>query len=210
MQINLLPGQIERRRQRLFWQGLKKTLLIFIALWLFLGLFFAFFSFKANAFKKRLSRIDVDWRATEPMLKEREELLKQKKELDEFLVFIKEYFKKGLLWSEKLRLFSRLVPQEVWLSEISLRKDSREGQEVMSLEVSASVSYLKTDEELLDKINSFTEELKGNEEFFKDFQNLSLGEINKAGGSEKAMNFRFSLSGKPSAYGDKTKSNLKE
>ncbi len=194
MQINLLPGQLEKRKTAALWQGLKKMLFAFIFLWLFLGGALVFLASNISAFKKRISKLQADWRTTEPMLKERDHLIKERQGLGEFLLFINKHLKKGVLWSEKLAAFSGLVPEEIWLNEISLK---REGQDA-SLEVWASVSYLKSDEEMLNKINSFIEEIKKDNAFFKDFQSLSLFEINKAGGAvEKVMNFRFSLSLKP-------------
>lgn len=197
MKIDLLPKELKTKRSPLFNVGLslKGLLMGFVFFWLLLGIVTLFITRKNNYFKKGLARIEADWKNTEPLLKQREAFLKRKQELDSFLILLKEAFKRDIFWSEKLNALTYIVPKEVWLKEIYFRK---EGQEQMVLDIWAAVSYLKSDEGLLDKINNFVEEIKKDSNFFKDFQNLALLEINKAGSSAGAegntMDFKLSLS----------------
>lgn len=194
MQINLLPEQLKKKKTTQVIQDIKKLILSFVVVWLILGSLWLILTLTIGGFKKKLSKIDVDSKTTESLLKDIDTLIQHKKELNEFLIFLKQHFKKGISWSEKLTSLASLVPEEIWLNEIFLRKEKKEEKENTFLDVWASVGYLKTDEEMLDKINSFAELIKNDNVFFKDFDNLSLFEIRKAGDKEKFMNFKFSLS----------------
>ncbi len=192
MRINLLPEELRPRKLVIAVSpNLKKMAVGFLLFWLILGAFSFFLMSKINYLKKTISKLEADWKNTEPLTKERDALIKRKKELNGFLALLKEGFKRDIFWSKNLAAFANLVPQEVWLKEISLQQN-------VALNVGASVSYLKTDEELLNKINSFIEGLRKDSAFFKDFQNLVLLEINKAGGSnQNIMDFKLRLSLRP-------------
>ena len=194
MSINLLPEQLKKKRPIEFREDFKSLILRFIFVWLILGVLWLILVFKISDYKRKLTQTEANWRDTQPLLEEKDRLTQHKKELNEFLAFLKQYVKKGISWSEKLTSLSQLVPEEVWFNEISLRKETKEDKENIFLDVLASVGYLKTDEEMLSKINDFIERIKKDSLFFKDFQNLSLFEITKGTGKEKFMNFKFSLS----------------
>ncbi len=192
MRINLLPEELRPRTLTIALSlNLKKMAVGFLLFWLILGALSFFLGHKINYLKKTISKIEADWKNTEPLTKERDALIKHKKELNGFLALLREGFKRDIFWSEKLAAFASLVPQEVWLKEISLEQN-------IALNVGASVGGLKTDEELLNKINSFIEGIRKDSAFFKDFQNLVLLEINKAGGSsQNIMDFKLRLSLRP-------------
>jgi len=194
MQINLLPEQLNIRKTKELKQDLKALALRFVYIWLILGILWFSLSLRSGYFKRKLSSINVELKTTESLMKEADILIKRKTELNEFLAFLKGHVKKGVFWSEKLKDLSRLIPAEAWLNEISLKKETKEDREDKFLDILASVGYLKSDEEMLDKINNFIEQLKKDSSFFKDFDNLSLSQITKGQGKEKFMNFRFSLS----------------
>jgi len=197
MQINLLPGYLKKKKTLELWQRLKRIFFVFIVLWFILGGLVVFLKSKNNDFKKRIAKIKDDWKVTEPLMKEREVLIQQKKELSDFLVFIDQHLKKDILWSEKLTELSRIIPSEIWLRGLSLKKGTENKQEFSFLDLEASIGYLKSDEEMLTKINDFVERLKGDKEFFSDFENLSLSAIQKEEGGERVMNFRLTLPLKP-------------
>lgn len=193
MYVNLLPERLKERKAARFWKQLKGILFGFLILWLTIGSLYIFLRIKIGGCKKKLSQIENDWRVTEPLINERDALIQRTAELSDFLVFLNRNLQKGVSSYEKLTALSRLAPEEVWFREISLAQGTKDNKSVVILTVHASVGYLKTDEELLSKINEFIERLKQEKSFFDDFENISLSEINKAPGSEKIMNFRFSL-----------------
>lgn len=179
----------------IFSLNLKKLILKFVFLWLILGAASFFITHKINYFKKRLWEIEAGWKNTEPVLKQRDSLSKRRQELGSFLVLLNEAFKRDIFWSEKLTALTHLVPDEAWLKAISFRKEGKEPSS-MFLDILAAVGYSKRDEELLDKINNFIDGLKQDNNFFKDFNNLSLLEINKAkeGAEGNVMDFKLTLS----------------
>jgi Tfp pilus assembly protein PilN len=194
MQINLLPEKSKKGKATQPPQDFKKLILNFVFVWIILGGSSLILALNIGHFRGQFAKIQTTWETAKPLIEEKAYLSQRQKELNEFLSFIKQHVKKGIYWSEKLTVLSELVPEEVWFNEINLRKEVKEGQENTFLDVSASVGYLKTDEEMLNMINSFIERIKKDSFFFQDFQNLSLLEINKAAGKEKSMNFKFSLS----------------
>jgi len=194
MQINLLPEQLKKRKTAQAYLDFKRLILSFVFAWLILGILWLIFVLTINGYKRKLSGIEAEWKNTQPVLEERTYLIQYGRSLNAFLAFLKEHIKKGIFWSEKLIALSELVSEEIWFNEISLRKETKEGQENMFLDISASVGYLKSDEAMLNKINDFIEQIKKDRVFFKDFDILSLIDINKAMGKERFMNFRFSLS----------------
>lgn len=172
---------------------LKKIILRFVSLWLILSVAFLFITHKVNYFKKQLFEIETNWKNAEPLLKERDSLVARRQDLGNFLLLLKQGFKRDILWSQKLSALTYLVPDEVWLRQINFTKDELGRQQ---LGISASVSYLRTDEELLAKINAFVEDIRKDKSFFKEFQDISLLEINKTRGpaQENIMEFKLVLS----------------
>jgi len=194
MQINLLPEKSKEKKSSQQPQDFKKLILSFVFIWIILGGLTLILVLNINHFRGQFAKVQTSWETAKPLIEEKAFLIQHQKELNEFLIFIKEHVKKGIPWSEKLTVLSELIPEEVWFNEINLRKEEKEGKENAFLDVSASVGYLKTDEEMLDMINNFIERIKKDSFFFEDFQNLSLLEINKAADKEKSMNFTFNLS----------------
>lgn len=194
MQINLLPEKSKEKKSSQQPQDFKRLILNFVFVWIILGGVTLILALNISHFGRQFAKIQATWETAKPLIEEKAFLIQHQKELNEFLIFIKEHVKKGIYWSEKLTVLSELVPEEVWFNEINLRKEGKEGKENAFLDLSASVGYLKTDEEMLDMINNFIEGIKKDSFFFEDFQNLSLLEINKAAGKEKSMNFKFNLS----------------
>jgi Tfp pilus assembly protein PilN len=196
MQINLLPDQLKKKIAYSLIRDLKKIFLYFFILWVCLAVVSVSFVLKINGLKKKINKIEGEWNATVPLIKERDELAKRKQDLDKFLVFIKQNLRKGISWSEKLVKLSDIVPEEIWLNEFSLKKQKQKTSESSSLVILGSISYLATDEEMLGKINDFIEAIKKDKAFFKDFENLSIPDIQKAKGKdvERTMNFKLDLS----------------
>jgi Tfp pilus assembly protein PilN len=153
MQINLLPEQLKKRKTVELAQDFKRLILSFVFVWLILGSLWLILALKISDYKRKLSEVEAEWQTTQPVLAERDLLAQEKKVLNAFLIFLKQNIKKGISWSEKLTVLSNLIPEEAWFNEISLRKEKGEEQENAFLDVLASVGYLKTDEDMLNKIN---------------------------------------------------------
>jgi len=191
MRVNLLPHKTKSENRITFQVSAHLRGLIrgFAFFWIIAFLFLSFLGFRIGSMRRALARIATDWNNTEPLIKERDALAKRKQELDAFSAVLEKDLKKGVVWSKKLAAFSSLVPKEIWLTEISFW-----GQDQASLAVTASASYLNTDDELLAKINNFIERIQGDNDFFRDFQGLQLLEINKVGSREDhVMVFKFRI-----------------
>lgn len=148
--------------------------------------------------KKQLKQIEAGWNDTEPLLKQKEELIKRKQEVDGFYNILKDTFMRKVSWSQKLVTLPYLLPDEVWLNDVQLTVEGDKKSAKSNLTISASVGYLGKDEELLDKINSVVDNLKRDPSFFKEFNDLSLLEINKktspSDKNKNIMDFKIRLS----------------
>lgn len=194
MRVNLLPERLKPKKH-----GLRLTaspslnilIRVFLALWVTLAICLVFVTHKAGQIRDSLSKIELAWGQTAPLIEERDALIKRKQELSSFLSLLEKDFKRKVVWSKKLSSLSDMVPLEIWIKEINFTGKDKNS---WSLDILAAVGYLRTDEEMLDKINGFIERIKADPVFFEYFEKVSLLEINKTG-SEKGniMDFRFRI-----------------
>lgn len=196
MKVNLLSEELKAKKAVLFAGplNLKGLILGFGIFGLILGLCFFFIGYNINYCKGQLGQIQSGWDDTEPLLKEKESLIKRKQEVEGFHGLLKETLGRDISWLEKLAALPELLPDEVWLQELSFK---REGQNPPKriLDIRAAVGYLSKDEELLDKINNMVDNIKKDKAFFKEFNDLNLLEINKTRQTtqENIMDFKIKL-----------------
>lgn len=197
MKINLLTVRLQKKSPLGVYAkaSLKKLILGFMVSWLAGAAFFFFLTINISYYKKNLAKLKNDLKGTDLVLKEKDAFLKRVQESDKLFLLLKDGFKKDISWSDKLAKFADLVPEEMWLREISLRREGIGEQSRLFLDIAASVGYLRSDEELLGKINNFIEAVKKEKSFMDGFEEVSLLEINKSKLAEtNAMDFRLTFS----------------
>jgi hypothetical protein len=190
IQINLQPGGAEKKKKEFLRHAFKRAAMIealIIALLLAVNLVL---TLQAQGLKNRLSLVKKEWEATEPLLKERDYFLEWKDGYLEVFNFLKNILKRDLSWYSILRTFSYLVPEEMWFNEVAQRESGAN----KVLEISASIGYLETDEEKIDKINTFIESAKKDRVLSEYFDVPDLRDVTKAANKfENRIDLKFSL-----------------
>lgn len=124
---------------------------------------------------KNLSRITGQYQQAENVSRKMNMFRQEQIKLNRELNFLNGYLKKDILWSEKLSQLRNLIPQEAWLTELFFKKQF----------VKDSVSpilYLKGGlipegrASSIETLIKFINQLKEDQEFFADFDNLILAD----------------------------------
>lgn len=176
LKINFLEGSEEKKREDYLRQAFMRVMFVFLIVWLFLGIFNYFAVYRINCLKQRISAVETAWEETRPLLEKKEYFLQWKENFGEIFKFLKNSFRKNYSWTKILKDLSKVIPEEIWFRELSLKGD-RGGK---ILEINASVGYLSSDEEMLRKINSFVDAVRKADFFFLYFTNLDLQDVKKS------------------------------
>jgi len=180
IEINLLPKELRvKTKEDAPDQAVAKTaagfnsdklfiyaIPVLLALFVLVHLYFAVISIAKGG---RLVSLERKWMALEP----------QKKILDEFnqkysvnsqdAGLTKLLISQRILWAQKLNQLSLNLPSGVWFNDLALSKQN--------LTIQGSVISLQKDEFGL--ISNLLDSLKSDKEFFKDFSNLELSNVQK-------------------------------
>jgi len=85
------------------------------------------------------------------------------------------YLKREIIWSEKLSQLCNLIPQEIWLTQLSFEKKGMGVSDLYSLSLKGSlIPQEKTSP--IGTLSKFINQLKEDEAFSGDFQNLILSD----------------------------------
>jgi len=188
--INLQQDSVEKKKRAFLRKSFKKVILgevFFLAALLAINLLFGI---QTIILKTELSLIDKEWKTTEPLLKERDYLLQWKNGYAGIFESIKDIFKRDISWFTILKSLSNVVPEEMWFKEMGLKEF--QGKPV--LEIKASVGYLDSDEDKLNKINSFIEAAKKDKVLSENFDVPDLQDVTKTKENDvDILDLKFSL-----------------
>lgn len=170
IEINLLPEQLKGKpkgkglglKPGYFFYlipcvvGIMFVLHIYLALWgVVRGFQFRFLSEK--------------WRRLEPERKMLEDFNKKYESESEDTRMIRQLIGSRLNWAQKLNKLSLNLPAGVWLNELAVSKEN----------FILKGSSLSLQKEEVSLINKFMDNLKNDTEYFKDFQELELGPMQR-------------------------------
>jgi flagellar biosynthesis protein FlhB len=128
----------------------------------------------------QLKSLNKKWQELEPKRKIWETASKQFNSSPQDVELMQQLIKERVLWAEKLNLLSEKLPAGIWYNEISV------SNKVFLLR--GSVVSLEKQEVLL--INKFLNNLKEEQLFFKHFDNLESGQMQREEiGGYDVMNF---------------------
>ncbi|PIQ88511.1 MAG: hypothetical protein COV72_07735 [Candidatus Omnitrophica bacterium CG11_big_fil_rev_8_21_14_0_20_42_13] len=165
-------------------------LILFVLL--FIGIILRF---EVNRKNKILSDIMGKIKESDLLAENIEDLRARAGILQDELNNIKGYLYGGLVWSRKLRELSLVMPDEVWLGQLSFKMvfDDRAGAGGQFLNLKGALVPLKG-ESPIDTLSAFVNKLKQDTGFFEDFSELLITDIRM---SEKnkvdTMNFEIRL-----------------
>ncbi|MBM3248387.1 MAG: hypothetical protein FJZ10_03070 [Candidatus Omnitrophica bacterium] len=125
-------------------------------------------------------------------------LNEQKEKLLNKLKFLEDFTEKKILWSEKLDKIAELIPEGVWLTDLSFAKKinigsgdkkEREQENVISIKGRAVAPIIQ---EAVELVGMFRDKLEKDKDFFRGFKEIKLNSLTKGMVSIRdIMNFEF-------------------
>jgi len=171
IEINLLPPELLVRSKKIREEkiDIKKILVGIPAVFSLLIIIHIYLGIVNISLGLKYAQLDKRWKATETQRKELDILKKEYNVFTQDSSTIANLNKAKINWAEKLNLLSIKLPQGIWFNDLQIiNKD---------FVLKGSVFYLAKQE--LTLINKFLSNLKENSEFFKDFQLLELGTVQR-------------------------------
>jgi len=180
IEINLLPQELRVKtkenapqqvilttvtglsRDKLFIYAIPVLLVLFVLA----HLYFAVIGISKNA---QLVSLKRKWVDLEPQKKILDEFNQQYSVVSQDASLTRLLISQRALWAQKLNKLSLNLPAGVWFNDISLSKQN--------LTIQGSVISLQKEE--LGLINKLLDNLKSDQEFFKDFSNFELSSVQK-------------------------------
>lgn len=117
----------------------------------------------------QLRALNNKWQGLQPQRKILEDFNKEYTILSEDALAIQQFTKQRINWAEKLNTISAVLPFGIWFREIS----------VSSSDLILQGSVVSLEKEEMSVINKLIDSLKKDTAFFKDFNNLELGSVQK-------------------------------
>lgn len=187
IEINLLPEELKIRRTKSFNQ--KQYLIYLIPLFAgILILVHLYLGMVGISRYLKLKSLNKTWVALEPQRKKIASLKSQSEQSFGEGNIIQELVKKSVIWSKHLNRLSLDLPSGIWFNEIAISQKE--------LVIKGTVVSLEKKE--VDLINKFMSNLKNDQEFITDFNNLDLGAIQrKSIGSFEVVDFTLTAALKP-------------
>lgn len=125
--------------------------------------------------KKGLREAIKQYEEAEALAKKVKTLKEELDKLNGELNLFADYLKREIAWSEKLSELRNLVPQEIWLTQLSFEKKEAGTVSLSSLFLKGSlIPQEKTSP--IGTLSKFINQLKEAQEFSGDFQNLILSD----------------------------------
>lgn len=153
-----------------------------VVVWLILA-------FQISIQEKKLSVASRDTEGLSAYPSKMEAMKKEKEGLEKKALLIDQLSSRQFFWYEKLDLISFLIPQGVWLTDISLRKEKMSAKEMAALKgvgieqktilVVRGTAVAYKIEDAVGLVGSFIHILQGNEQFAKGFKEIKLNTATK-------------------------------
>lgn len=125
--------------------------------------------------KKSLSHIISQYQQAEILVRKINVLKLEQNRLTQQLKLFNGYLKRDVLWSEKLSQLRNLIPQEVWLTELSFKKQPVKDSGSGNLYLKGGL-ILQEKTSSIGTLTNFINRLKEDQDFFADFDNLILAD----------------------------------
>ena len=170
IEINLLPEELKAKSKKSAKAMKSMQILYFIPLAFgILIIVHLYLSSVIIAGNIRLGLLDNKWQSLKPQRQMLEDSRKGYQGLSQDDAAVQQLAKEGIMWAKKLNKLSLNLPAGIWFNEISVSpKDFILKGSVVSLQ-----------QEEMNAINKFMDNLKKDSVFLKDFSNLELTSVQK-------------------------------
>jgi len=203
LKINLLPPELrkKRKRSRVVVFELTQTFLILIIVFeiaLFLS-FFLFVNMKVANKQQDLKSVRSELERLQAQVKDVKKLEDDAKKLENRLKIINDLMFSRMQWSKKLNELSNLIPENIWLTSLSLGQQGAVSsgggvsvtKNVLVLRCK-SISY--PGEKGINQVGVFMNNLKFSPSFFETFSDVEfLGTTSEKSGETEVINFELRL-----------------
>ena len=173
IEINLLPGNLRKKKQFQFNLDLQANSVRLIGGGAILGVLIVliiFFSVGASIRKAQVSRLIKREQAMAQQTSQAETISRDVSILNAKMAALDEITQRSFLWAEKLNQLSDLILPGIWFTRIYMDSGNR-------LMVEGSVISKK--EEAMASVGKFMKDLREDEAFFKDFTNVKLESVER-------------------------------
>jgi len=117
--------------------------------------------------------------------KEIKDLSDKKTQAQGEVSFFESAYKNNIAWSEKLESINRLIPQQIWLTSISLERQGN-GRNLVIRGI--STSFIEA--EMISSITQYADRLEKESSFGKNFEDVKVGQLQtEKRGTLNIMNF---------------------
>lgn len=200
LKINLLSPELRRKEKRkvVVFEATKTLLILIIAgeIIAFISLY-TFFNMQVNAKKKKLNEINAEIARLEIEVKEVESKEEEARELEKRIQVIDQLMFSRLSWARRLNEISNLVPDNIWLTSLSLSQ-STVSSPGGGASVTKNVLVLRgkalalPGERAVNLIGVFMNNLKFNPSFFENFSDIEfIGTTSEKSGEKEVVGFEL-------------------
>lgn len=167
-------------------------IVLMISIWVIMGTKISKYTKELKALEQKEATFTVEPQKLIKLNEQRDKLLKR-------LTFLGEFTQKKMLWSEKLERTAELIPEGVWLTDLSFEKrvniadiegnKSMEEKSVISIKGRAVAQIIQ---EAVELVGAFRDRLAKDEVFSRGFKEIKLNSLTKGVvASRDIMNFEF-------------------
>ncbi len=174
VKVNLLQAEAGKAKKIAIPEiDIQKPLALSIGLSLLFFLVGIFFRVETAYRRAGLSNITKEYQQEEERVRKINALKQEKDTVAQEAAYLNGYLKRNIIWSQKLAQLRKIIPKEVWLTNLSFEKKTGKDTQGFSLYLKGGlIPQDKTSP--LGTLTKFINKLKEDKDFFIDFDNPVL------------------------------------
>jgi len=181
LKINLLPPELRRKKKRkiVVFEATQTLLILIIACEIvaFLGIY-VFINVKVGSKQKELKEVRAEIDKLQSEVREVRILEEDAMKMEKRIQIIDQLMFSSLSWSRKLNEISNLIPDNIWLTSLSLNQQSvslpQGGSAIKDVLVLKAKVIALPGEKAIDLVGVFMNNLKFNPSFFETFSTVEF------------------------------------
>ncbi len=183
MRIDLLP-ESEASKKLEQQMIIRKAIYGLIGSLILIGSITIYFAIDMNLKRAKFLKLEGKYQRYVNLKRDVQTLKEDIQYLNKEFELIDSLFKK-FYWSEKLLLLSQLMPQEIWLKKLEI---DQEGE----IKMRGFLLPPQAEERPISVLSEFIKRLQENDNFFRDFSEITLIDVKSVTSNEKEV-FEFNM-----------------